>query len=286
MTAPASERPEIVIEPTRGLRAFAWRDIWAYRDLLWLLVWRDFATRYKQTVLGPLWFIFQPLITTLIFTVVFGGFAKIPTAGVPAMLFYLCGLVPWGYFSQTFQSTSTTLVANAALFGKVYFPRLVVPLASALSNLLAFAIQLATFGVFYAIYKFSPHAATFGARWDLALLPLYLLHVAALSFGIGLWLAALTAKFRDFTVLATFLVQLWLYATPVIYPLSQVPEKWRLLVALNPMTMPVECFRHALLGAGSPTGPLLALSLGITFVLLASGVAIFQHVEKTFVDVI
>lgn len=286
MNAPEIERDEIVIEATKGLRVFAWRDIWAYRDLLWLLVWRDFATRYKQTVLGPLWFIFQPVITTVIFAVVFGGFAKIPTAGVPAILFYNCGLVPWGYFSQTFQSTSTTLVANAALFGKVYFPRLVVPLAGAISNLLAFLIQFGTFLVIFALYRFRPEANTFGFRWDVVLLPFALLHVAALSFGIGLWLAALTAKFRDFTVLAGFLVQLWLYATPVIYPLSQVPGKWRLLVALNPMTMPVECFRHALLGAGTPSAPLLAISVFATAVLLAGGLAMFKQVEKTFVDVI
>lgn len=286
MSTPAPARDEIVIEPTRGLRAFAWRDLWAYRDLLWLLVWRDFATRYKQTILGPLWFVFQPVITTAIFAVVFGGFAKIPTAGVPAMLFYNCGLVPWGYFAQTFQSTSTTLVTNAALFGKVYFPRLVVPLAGAISNLLAFVIQFATFLAIYAVYKFRPEAATFGFQWDVVLLPFALLHVAALSFGIGLWLAALTAKFRDFTILGGFFVQLWLYATPVIYPLSQVPEKWRLLVALNPMTMPVECFRHALLGAGTPSAPLLGLSVLVTVVLLVGGLAIFQRVEKNFVDVI
>ena len=286
MSTPAVEREEIVIEATRGLRAFAWRDLWAYRDLLWLLVWRDFATRYKQTILGPLWFIVQPVLQTLIFSVVFGGFAKIPTAGVPAQLFYLCGLVPWGYFSQTFQSTSSTLVANAGLFGKVYFPRLIVPLAGALSNLLAFVIQLATFAAFYVFFKFTPQAASFGLQWDALLLPIALLHVAALSFGVGLWLAALTAKFRDFTVLAGFLIQLWMYVTPVIYPLSQVPGRWRTLVALNPMTMPVECFRHALLGAGSPSVALLGLSVGVTVVVLLSGLVIFQQVEKTFVDVI
>ena len=286
MSTPAVERDEIVIEATSGLRAFAWRDLWAYRDLLWLLVWRDFATRYKQTILGPLWFIVQPVLQTLIFSVVFGSFAKIPTAGVPAQLFYLCGLVPWGYFSQTFQSTSSTLVANAGLFGKVYFPRLIVPLAAALSNLLAFVIQFATFAAFYIFFKFTPQAASFGLQWDVLLLPIALLHVAALSFGVGLWLAALTAKFRDFTVLAGFLIQLWMYVTPVIYPLSQVPGRWRTLVALNPMTMPVECFRHALLGAGSPSVALLGLSVGITVVVLLSGLVIFQQVEKTFVDVI
>lgn len=277
---------EIVIERTEGLRAFAWREIWAYRDLLWLLVWRDFATRYKQTVLGPLWFIVQPILTTVIFTVVFGNFARIPTNGLPPTLFYLCGLLPWGYFSQTFQSTSTTLTNNSGIFGKVYFPRLVVPLAGVISNLIAFAIQLATFAVFYLSFKAGPQAATFGLGWDAVLLPLALLHVAALSLGVGLWLAALTAKFRDFTVLAGFVVQLWMYATPIIYPLTQVPERWRLLVSLNPMTIPVECFRHALLGAGLTSAPLLALSLGVTAVVLVSGVIVFQKVERNFVDVV
>lgn len=283
-----SERPftEIVIERTHGLRAFAWREIWAYRDLLWLLVWRDFATRYKQTILGPLWFIVQPILTTLIFTVVFGNFARISTSGVPPVLFYLCGLVPWGYFSQTFQSTSATLTANAGLFGKVYFPRLIVPLAGAVSNLLTFVIQLGTFAVFFVSYKFGPSAATFDLHAETGLIPLYILHVAALSLGIGLWLAALTAKFRDFTVLAGFVVQLWLYATPVIYPLSQVPERWRTVVALNPMTMPVECFRQALLGAGNVSAPLMVLSLGSALVILVSGAMMFQRAEKTFVDVI
>lgn len=286
MTNSAPPDYEIVIERTRGLRVFAWREIWAYRDLLWLLVWRDFVTRYKQTVLGPLWFIVQPILTTIIFTVVFGKFAQIPTNDVPPVLFYLCGLLAWGYFAQTFQSTSATLANNAGLFGKVYFPRLIVPLSAMISNLLSFVIQLASFAVFYICFKLGPSASTFGVGLDALLLPFALLHVAALSLGVGLWLAALTAKFRDFTVLAGFLIQLWMYATPVIYPLTQVPERWRLLVSLNPMTMPVECFRHALLGAGTTSVPLLALSLTLTALVLASGVLVFQKVERNFVDVI
>ena len=277
---------EIVIRPTEGFSAIDLREVWAYRDLLWLLVWRDISVRYKQTVLGPLWFVIQPVLTTLVFTLVFGKVAQIPTAGVPPLLFYLCGLLAWNYFSQTFQSTSTTLVSNAGLFGKVYFPRLIVPLSGVLSNLAAFGIQFITFAGFFAAFKFTASADSFGLKPSFVLFPLALVQLAALSLGIGLWFAALTAKFRDFAVLAGFLVQLWMYATPVIYPLSRIPERWQPLVALNPMTMPVECFRHMLLGAGTPTAPLLALSVCMTLLTLISGVLMFKRVERTFVDIV
>jgi len=205
---------EIVIQPTRGLRFLDWRDLLAYRDLLGLLVWRDFATRYKQTILGPLWHIFQPLLTTVIFTVVFSIVAELPTDGLPPTLFYLCGLLAWNYFSQTFNSTSATLVANAGLFGKVYFPRLIVPLAGVASNVISFLIQLVSFFAILLIYRASHPESTVGARWEaIVLLPLVLLQLAAFSLGVGLWLAALTAKFRDFTVLSGFLIQLWMYVT-------------------------------------------------------------------------
>lgn len=284
--APPPPSTEIVIAPTHGWRFLNARELWAYRDLLGLLVWRDFATRYKQTVLGPLWFILQPLLTTLIFTVVFGKFARIPTAGVPPVLFYLCGLLPWNYFSQTFQSTSATFLNNAGLFGKVYFPRLVVPLSAVVSNLLAFLIQLTTFGIFFAVAKLGGRGAEFGLRGAAALLPLALLQVAALSLGVGLWVTALTAKFRDFSILATFAIQLWLYATPVIYPLQQVPARWHWLVALNPMTLPEEFFRHALLGTPAPSLLVAGVSAACTALVLAGGLLVFQRVEKSFVDVV
>lgn len=277
---------ETVIRPTRGFASVDMREVWAYRDLLWLLVWRDIAVRYKQTVLGPLWFVVQPVLTTVVFTVVFGTVARIPTAGVPPVLFYLCGLLAWNYFAQTFQSTSTTLVSNAGLFGKVYFPRLIVPLSGVFSNFVTVVIQLLTFAGFFVAFKFTAGADTFGLNPSVALLPLVLVQLAALSLGVGLWFAALTAKFRDFAVLSTFLVQLWMYVTPVIYPLEQIPERWRPFVALNPMTMPVECFRHMLLGAGTPTVPLLALSCVVTVLTVVSGVLVFRRVERTFVDVV
>lgn len=278
---------ETTIQASKGWQFIDWRELWAYRDLLSLLVWRDFVARYKQTILGPLWFIVQPLLTTLVFTLVFDRFAKIPTSGVSATLFYLCGLLGWNYFSQTFQSTSTTLTSNASLFGKVYFPRLIVPIAGVVSNLTAFAIQLFTFGVIYVIMLFFP--TELGAahlNWDALLLPLVVLQIGLFSLGTGLWLAALTAKFRDFIVLATFLIQLWMYATPVIYPLETVPERWKFLVALNPMTMPVELLRHMLLGSGSTDPKLIMISVGMTLFALVSGVLIFKRAEKNFVDII
>jgi len=284
-TATPAPAVETVIAPTRGWRFLDTRELWAYRDLLGLLVWRDFATRYKQTVLGPLWFVVQPLLMTLVF-ILFGKVARIDLGQTPPVLFYLCGQLPWNYFAQTFQSTSVTFTNNSGLFGKVYFPRLIVPLAAVVSNLLSMAIQLVTFGIFFAVLKCGAHGANFGLTSGIILLPLALLQVAALSLGVGLWVTALTAKFRDFSILATFAIQLWLYATPVIYPLSQVPVKWHWLVALNPMTLSEEFFRHALLGTDVPSPLLMAASLAATGLVLAGGLLVFQRVEKTFVDVV
>jgi lipopolysaccharide transport system permease protein len=279
--------PEIVIEPTRGWRFVSWRDLHSYRDLLWLLVWRDFATRYKQTVLGPLWHLFQPLLTTLVFTIVFSHVAELPTDGLPPTLFYLCGLLAWNYFSQTFNSTAGTLVANAGLFGKVFFPRLIVPLSGVLSNCVSFCIQLVSFLVVLIIYRASHPTANYGPHWNsIIFIPLVLLQLAAFSLGVGLWLTALTSKFRDFSVLAGFVIQLWMYVTPVILPLARVPPQWHIYVALNPVTMPVECFRYFLLGTGWINFSLLIVSVVSTVIALVTGIFVFQRVEKTFVDVV
>jgi lipopolysaccharide transport system permease protein len=284
MSLPARE---IVIQATRGLRFLDWRELVAYRDLLGLLVWRDFATRYKQTILGPLWHIFQPLFTTVIFTIVFSQVAELPTDGLPPTLFYLCGLLAWNYFSQTFNSTSSTLVANAGLFGKVYFPRLIVPLSSVVSNVISFLIQLTSFFVILVVYRASHPQTTVGPRWEaIVFIPLVLVQLAAFSLGVGLWLAALTAKFRDFTVLSGFLIQLWMYVTPIILPLAKVPPHWHIYVAANPVTMPVECFRYFLLGTGWINVPLLIVSVVVTVLTVASGLLVFQRVERTFVDVV
>lgn len=278
---------EIRIRPNQSWLRLDWRALFEYQDLLFLLVRRDFVSKYKQTVLGPVWFVLQPLLTTVVFTVVFGGFARIPTGGVPPILFYLCGLLGWGYLAQIFNSTSATFVTNASLFGKVYFPRLVVPLATVLSSLFAFGIQLVTFLAFYLAYKLSPGTASlFGFRWQIIMLPLLVLQIAALSLGVGLWMSALTAKYRDFFHLSGFIVQLWMYATPVIYPLSAVPERWRWLVALNPMSVPVECCRYMFLGTGGVSPGEIAVSVAATVLLLFSGLLLFQKVERTFVDTV
>jgi lipopolysaccharide transport system permease protein len=277
---------ETVIEPTRGLRLVAWRELHAYRDLLWLFVWRDIASRYKQTALGPLWYIVQPLLTTAIFMVIFSRVGRIPTNGVPSSLFYLCGLLLWNYFSQTFQSTAGTLVNNAGIFGKVYFPRLILPLSAVISNLVGVAIQLGLFAIVFALEKAGPRAGSYSLTAAAWLLPLIFAQVALLSFGFGLWLTALTAKFRDFAILSGFFVQLFMYASPVIYPLSRVPARWFPLAALNPMTFPLEALRHMLLNAGEPTAALGIVSLGVTLAMLATGLLVFRRVERNFVDVI
>ena len=278
---------ELVIRPTSRWLDLQLADVWSYRDLLFLLVHRDFVSKYKQTILGPVWFILQPLLTTVVFTVIFANVAKLPTNGLPPVLFYLAGLIPWSYFAQTFQSTSSTLVANAGLFGKVYFPRLIVPLSAVISNLIALALQLATFLFFWAYFKFFTSAGpSFGFTNAVVWFPLVLVQIAALSLGVGLWLSALTAKYRDFTFVSGFIIQLWMYATPVIYPLSQIPEKWRWVAVLNPMTMPVECIKYMFLGQGIVTPAFLAVSTVIGAFFLLSGLLIFNRVEKTFIDTV
>lgn len=287
MNVETTEHYEIRIRPNRSWIKFDWRALVEYKDLLFLLVRRDFVSKYKQTVLGPAWFVLQPLLMTLIFTVVFGEVAKIPTGGPPSTLFYLCGLLAWGYLAQIFSTTSSTFVTNASLFGKVYFPRLVVPLASVLASLFSFGIQLATFAVFFAIYKLNPSTAhLFGVQWQIIFLPLIILQIAAISLGVGLWMSALTAKYRDFFHLSAFIIQIWMYGTPVIYPFSQLPHRLQWIVLLNPMTMPVEGFRYMFLGAGTVSPFYLGVSIVSTLALLISGMMLFQKVERTFVDTV
>jgi lipopolysaccharide transport system permease protein len=277
---------EITLRPNTGWMQLDLKEIWSYRDLLFLLVWRDFVAKYKQTVLGPLWFIVQPLMMSVVFTVIFGNVAKLSTDGLPKMLFYLCGQLGWTYFAQNFNSNSATLVNNAGLFSKVYFPRLVVPLSSLISNLFTFCIQAATFLAFFAYYKYFLHTEGLRMDWRAVFLPLLVLQSAALSLGLGLLMSALTAKYRDLVHLSPLLIQLWMYATPVIIPLSEFPEKWRWVVALNPMTSIVESFRLMLLGAGTVEPLYLGLSVIFTLVVLVIGVLLFGKVEKTFVDTV
>jgi len=278
---------EIVIKPSKSWFGLDLVEIWRYRDLLFLLVHRDFVSNYKQTILGPLWFIIQPLITTVIFTIIFGKVAQIPTDGMPPMLFYLAGLLGWNFFSRTLGGTSSTLVSNVGMFGKVYFPRLVVPLAAVVSNYIALAIQLVTFLCFWTYYKFfSSVGPSIHIGWDILAFPLVILQISALALGVGLWLSALTAKYRDLAFLTATIIQLWMYATPIIYPVSQIPEKWRWVSSLNPMETPVVAIRDLFIGQNiSPIGN-FGISLTMTLFILATGILIFNKVEKTFVDTV
>ena len=278
---------EVVIRPATGWAGLGLADVWRYRDLMLLLVHRDFVAKYKQTVLGPVWFIIQPLLTTVVFTVVFSQIAQISTDGTPPVLFYLAGLLCWNYFAQTFQTISQTFVTNASMFGKVYFPRLVVPIAAVISNLIAFGIQFATFALFWVYYKaFTDWGANLTLGSGLILFPMVVLQVGLFSLAVGLWLSAATAKYRDFAFLTGFIIQMWMYATPVIFPLSRVPENYRWLIVLNPMTMPVELSKKLLLGEGLATTPYVMVSVVTTLLLLVSGILVFNRVERTFVDVI
>jgi len=277
---------EVTLRPNSSWLQLELKGIWHYRDLLSLLVWRDFVAKYKQTVLGPLWFIIQPLSMSVIFTVIFGNVANLPTDGLPKLLFYLCGQLGWNYFAQSFNSSSASLVNNAGLFSKVYFPRLVVPLSSLISNLLTFLIQATTFFAFFIYYKYALHIGGFHLDWRVVFLPLLVLQSAALSLGLGLFMSALTAKYRDLVHVSPLLITLWMYATPVIIPLSQFPEKWRWVVALNPMTSIVESFRLMLLGTGIVEPLYLISSVVFTLVVLVVGMLLFGKVEKTFVDTV
>ncbi len=285
MAVNADSGIEIVVEPSGGWLKIKWEELWEYRDLLILLVQRDFISRYKQTVLGPLWHIFQPVVQTIVFAVIFSRIAGIPTDGIPAPLFYLCGLLAWSYFAQNVTTGGATFINNAHLFGKVYFPRLIVPISIVVANLIAVALQLIPFLTFLTYYKVTgDHAPTVRFTWWLFLTPLPLLQVAVLSLGMSLLMSASTAKYRDLVHLNQFIIQLWMFATPIIWPLSKIPEQWHWLVWANPMSVPVEAFRLCLLGHGMIRPSEVVLSVAITLLVLFAGVAAFQRVERTVVD--
>jgi lipopolysaccharide transport system permease protein len=252
-----------------------------------LLVRRNFVVRYKQTILGPAWFILNPLLTTLVFTIVFGRIAQIPTDGLPPVLFYLCGLLGWNYFASTLQESASTFIVNASLFGKVYFPRLIIPLTAVVSNLFTVGLQIATLAAFWLYFKFSTEAGVELRLGPQAIvIPLLLIHTAALALGTGLWIASYTAKYRDLAHVIPLLVQLWMYGTPVIYPLSVAREHYFWIVALNPMTPIIEAFRYLLLGQGIVEAAYYGLSLAVTAVILLSGIMVFQKTERTFIDTV
>ena len=281
----SSEQWSLIIKPHTRWWDLHLEDVWRYRDLLWLFVRRDFVSGYKQTILGPLWFFIQPLLTTIMFTIIFTGVARIPTDGLPPMLFYLAGTTPWNYFAACLTSTSNTFVANAGLFGKVYFPRLVVPLSIVLSNLIQFLVQFLLFLGFFAWYGLTGTELRPNALLIIVLTPVLLALMGLLGLGVGITISAMTTKYRDLARLVTFGVQLMMYATPVIYPMSAIPERYRWLIQCNPMSAIIESFRAVFLG-GTVPWTALGLSTLFTLVILALGVVLFNKVEKTFMDTV
>ena len=281
----AAEQWDLIIRPKTSWFDLHLGDLWRYRDLTAMFVWRDFVAQYKQTILGPLWHIIQPLFTTLIFTVVFGKMAKLSTDGLPPVLFYLGGVTCWSYFADCVNRTSLTFINNAGIFGKVYFPRLSIPVSLVISGMIKFGIQFALFLAFAVFYwaqsaRVHPNAA-------IALTPLLLLLMAGLSLGAGIIVSALSTRYRDLQQLVKFGVQLMMFATPVVYPLSMIGGgSFRWLILANPMTPIVETFRYAYLGSGTFDAAYLCYSAGFTAAVLLLGIVLFNHVERTFIDTV
>lgn len=263
-----------------------WQEIAEYRDLLWMLTLRDLTAIYKQTILGPLWFIIQPLITTLVFTVIFGQLANISTDGIPKIVFYMGGTVLWNYFAGCMTQGANSLVANTTILSKVYFPRLIIPLSGVLSNLAHFSLNLMMFLGFYLYFLgFTP--TSMQPRWELALFPLLVIQCALVGLGVGLWVAALTTKYRDLRFALTFLTQIWMYATPIVWPASLVVRpSMKLLLWSNPLSFIVECARWMFTGTGTITWLAASVSIVMTLFLVASGLLVFNRIQRNFVDTI
>lgn len=275
---------DLTIKPKTGWFDIDLRGIWRYRDLITIFVNRDFVTLYKQTILGPLWYIINPIFTTVVFTIIFNKVARISTDQIPPFLFYLSGNVMWAYFSSCITRTSLTFSANANIFGKVYFPRLTVPIAGVIINLLQFAIQFGLFLCF--LLYFMMKGAPIDLRVWIMALPVLLLQMALLGLGIGILISSLTTKYRDLRFALPLITQLWMYATPIVYPLSLVPEWLRPWYLLNPMASIIESFRYAFLGTGTIAWSYIGMSWAMTLVFLTAGILLFSKVEKTFMDTV
>lgn len=281
-----SQQWTTVIKPKDKLLSVDFKEIWQYRDLMMLFVKRNIITQYKQTILGPLWYLIQPLMTTIMYMVVFGGIAKISTDGLPQPLFYLAGISFWQYFSDCLTKTSNTFVNNAGIFGKVYFPRLITPLSDVISNLVRFGIQFGLFLCVYAYYMIFTDAPIH-TNWYALLIPILVMMLAGLSLGFGILFSSMTTKYRDLQLLLSFFVSLWMYATPVIYPLSTITNPNLLLVMqLNPLTGIVEFFKYGMLGVGCHEWWMLGYSFGFMVVLLIIGVVVFNKVQRSFMDTV
>jgi lipopolysaccharide transport system permease protein len=284
VTAPASPLPvqhaahaTVRIEPPRGWLDLRLGEVWAYRELLYFFVWRDVKVRYKQTVIGVAWVVLQPLLTMGVFTLFFGRLAKLPSDGLAYPVFYFCALVPWNYFATALQSCTAVVVDNQRVITKVFFPRLVLPLSAVVSGLVDFAIGFVVLGVVLAIYGIRPGVA---ALW----LPVFLLLAVLTALGVGLWMSALNALYRDIRYVVPFLIQFWMFASPVAYPSSLVPQRWRWLYGLNPMAGVIDGFRWALTGHGQPPGPLLLASTAAVVVVFVGGLFFFQRMEGAIAD--
>lgn len=286
MTAESVQKEhwDMVIEPNENIIDLKLKEVWHYRDLLALLIRRDFVSFYKQTILGPVWFFIQPLFTTIIYTFIFGNLAGISTEGIPKPLFYMAGITAWNYFAECLTKTSTVFKDNSNVFGKVYFPRLIMPLSIVVSTLIKFAVQLLMFIILMGFYSFK--GGSFHITSYILLFPFLVILMALLGLGLGMIISALTTKYRDLVFLVTFGIQLLMYATTVVYPLTAAPEKYKLLIALNPMTPIIETFRLGFLGEGSFSWFYLGISTAIILFITLIGVIIFNKVERNFIDTV
>jgi len=275
----------LVLRPSRGWASLNLGDLWRYRELIYFLIWRDIKVRYKQTVLGASWAIIQPFFTMVVFTIFFGGLAKMPSDNVPYPIFSYTGLLPWGLFTKALSDAGRSMITNRSMITKVYFPRLAIPLASVLSGLVDFLLAFLVLIGMIVFYHYNL-ALDYQAKLSPALLtlPLFLLLALVTSLGVGLWLSALNVQYRDINYIIPFLTQFWLFITPIAYPSSMIPERWRLLYALNPMAGVVEGFRWALVGVANAPGAMLAVSTTIALVILVSGLFYFRRMERTFAD--
>jgi lipopolysaccharide transport system permease protein len=275
---------DVIIEPKSGFLLLNSKELWRYRDLITMFVKRDVVTLYKQTILGPIWFVLQPIMTTIIYMFVFGGIAQISTDGAPQILFYLSGITIWNYFADTFNATSQTFKTNEQIFGKVYFPRLVMPISKVIGGLIKFGIQFGLFLTVYAIIGFQ--GGEIYPNWTLVLLPLLLIYMAGFGMGAGILFTSLTAKYRDLNFLLAFIVQLLMYASAVIFPLSAVPEKYQTIILLNPFVHIIEAFKYMFLGVGHISFNGLLYTGIVMLITLLVGVLIFNKTEKSFVDTV
>ena len=275
---------DIVIQSQKSFFKIDIQSLFSYRDLIYMFIKRDYVVFYKQTILGPIWYLIQPLVNTIVFTVIFGKVAKISTDGIPPFIFYMAGNVIWSYFSSCLSATSNIFVSNAGLFGKVYFPRLIVPISSIILSLLQFLIQFTFFLLFLGYFIFN--GSDINISITALFLPFLLLQLAILSIGFGTLISSVTAKYRDLSFALPFLIQIWMFATPIVFPLSIVPDKYKLLASLNPMTSIIEIFRHMFLGVSSIDFNIIITSFLITIVALFLGIFNFSRVEKDFMDTV